>query len=135
MKVVATDSGHANTDLMPQSFLNECRQLLLDKKEEFLNLSQEMRKQHLERDRSGDEVDQSLDVLAETQLFAGNRAHTAPFTGNRKCTCTHTKRYFWNLLKETEQPIEHARLRAIPWTRLSIEGAELREALHKRFAR
>jgi DnaK suppressor protein len=37
--------------------------------------------------------------------------------------------------EETEEPIEIERLRAIPWTRLSIEGAELRESVNRRYAR
>jgi DnaK suppressor protein len=41
----------------------------------------------------------------------------------------------YGVCEETEEPIEVERLRAIPWTRLSIEGAELREALEHRYAR
>ncbi|MCC7440483.1 MAG: TraR/DksA family transcriptional regulator [Bdellovibrionales bacterium] len=36
--------------------------------------------------------------------------------------------------EETEEPIEDERLRAIPWTRLSLDGAETRERIQKRFA-
>ena len=36
---------------------------------------------------------------------------------------------------ETEEEIEPERLRALPWTRLSIEGAEIRESMTKRYAR
>jgi DnaK suppressor protein len=38
-------------------------------------------------------------------------------------------------VKKTEESIEPDRLKAIPWTRLSIEGAEIRESLNKRYAR
>ena len=41
----------------------------------------------------------------------------------------------YGICEETEEPIEHERLRALPWTRLSIEGAEIREALRRRYAR
>ena len=37
--------------------------------------------------------------------------------------------------EETEEPIESERLLAIPWTRLSIEGAEMREAVGRKYAR
>ncbi len=40
----------------------------------------------------------------------------------------------YGLCEETEEPIEEDRLRAIPWTRLSLEGAETRERHQKRFA-
>ena len=41
----------------------------------------------------------------------------------------------FGVCEETEEAIEPERLRAIPWTRLSIEGAEIRESMNKRFAR
>jgi DnaK suppressor protein len=40
----------------------------------------------------------------------------------------------FGICEETEELIETERLMALPWTRLSIEGAELREAVRKRFA-
>jgi len=40
----------------------------------------------------------------------------------------------YGVCEETEEPIEADRLRAIPWTRLSIEGAEVRERIRKKFA-
>jgi DnaK suppressor protein len=41
----------------------------------------------------------------------------------------------YGVCEETEEPIEVDRLLAIPWTRLSIEGAEIREAMGRRYAR
>ena len=41
----------------------------------------------------------------------------------------------FGICEETEEVIEPERLRAIPWTRLSIEGAEIRESITKRYAR
>ena len=40
----------------------------------------------------------------------------------------------FGICEETEEQIEIERLLALPWTRLSIEGAEIREAVRKRFA-
>ncbi|HTL12886.1 MAG TPA: TraR/DksA family transcriptional regulator [Bdellovibrionota bacterium] len=40
----------------------------------------------------------------------------------------------YGVCEETEEPIEDDRLLAIPWTRLSLDGAETRERLQKRFA-
>jgi len=40
----------------------------------------------------------------------------------------------YGICEETEEPIEEDRLLAIPWTRLSVDGAELRERQQKRFA-
>jgi DnaK suppressor protein len=41
----------------------------------------------------------------------------------------------YGVCEETDEPIEIERLRAIPWTRLSIEGSEIREALSRRYVR
>lgn len=41
----------------------------------------------------------------------------------------------YGFCEETEEPIEADRLLAIPWTRLSIEGAEIRESSNKKYAR
>ena len=40
----------------------------------------------------------------------------------------------YGICEETEELIEPERLRAIPWTRLSIEGAEIRESMKRRYA-
>lgn len=40
----------------------------------------------------------------------------------------------YGICEETEEPIEHERLLAIPWTRLSFTGAEIRETARRRFA-
>lgn len=40
----------------------------------------------------------------------------------------------FGICEETSEPIEIERLLAIPWTRLSIEGAEIREVSSKKFA-
>jgi DnaK suppressor protein len=41
----------------------------------------------------------------------------------------------YGICEETEEEIEWERLRAIPWTRLSLEGAEIREKSSKKYAR
>ncbi|MBC7753356.1 MAG: TraR/DksA family transcriptional regulator [Moraxellaceae bacterium] len=38
----------------------------------------------------------------------------------------------YGICEETLEPIEDVRLKAIPWTRYSIEGAEIREATLKK---
>lgn len=39
----------------------------------------------------------------------------------------------YGICEETEEPIEIARLMAVPWTKLSLAGAELREGKKKRY--
>lgn len=40
----------------------------------------------------------------------------------------------YGICEETEEPIEKDRLLAMPWTRFSLQGAEIREAQRKKFA-
>lgn len=40
----------------------------------------------------------------------------------------------YGVCEETGEPIEEGRLEKLPWTRLSLEGAEIREKLKKRYA-
>ena len=40
----------------------------------------------------------------------------------------------YGICEETEEPIEEERLLALPWTRLSVEGAELRDRRKAKFA-
>ena len=40
----------------------------------------------------------------------------------------------FGICEETNEPIEEQRLLTIPWTRLSIEGAEIRERYKKHYA-
>lgn len=41
----------------------------------------------------------------------------------------------YGICEETFEPIEDVRLQAIPWTRYSIEGAEIREAISRKAER
>ncbi len=40
----------------------------------------------------------------------------------------------YGVCDETGEPIEENRLEKLPWTRLSLEGAEIRERMRKRYA-
>ena len=41
----------------------------------------------------------------------------------------------YGICQETGELIEPERLMALPWTSLSIEGAEIRESMNKKYAR
>lgn len=138
MKVVTKDQANATQNPMKgplsQSLIDECRNKLLEKKEQLLNLSRTMQEEYKGRDKRGDEVDQSLEVLAEHQLFS-NQERIKLQLMEIEFALSRIEGGSFGICEETEESIEIERLRAIPWTRLSIEGAEIREALRKRFAR
>ena len=113
----------------------ECRTLLLTKKEDILNQLQQIRTEFESRERetSGDEVDQSLTNLTEHHMLTSTeRLRTLLREIEMALHRIETGRF--GICEETEEPIEADRLKAIPWTRLSIEGAEIRDALKSKYA-
>jgi DnaK suppressor protein len=85
-------------------------------------------------DKGGDEADQTVRVLAEAEfLNMHERLRSQLFEIDS--ALGRIENGSFGLCEETEEAIEPERLRAIPWTRLSIEGAEIRESMNKRYAR
>ena len=80
----------------------------------------------------GDEIDQTNSQLAETRLLTQqNRLKRRLIEIDVALHKMHSGKY--GVCELTEEPISAARLLAIPWTRLSIEGAEVSDRLRKRF--
>lgn len=123
-----------NTFLSPQ-IISECRKKLISLKQEILNrvrMSQ-LDFGHVEKS-SGDEVDQTVAQLAENHfLITQERMRTQLLEIEQALARIENGTY--GICEETEEPIEIDRLFAVPWTRLSIEGAEIQEAMLRRFAR
>jgi DnaK suppressor protein len=118
-----------------QSIILECRKRLLMMKEEILNRVRSSQLELAASDKmSGDEADQSSALLAENHLLADQeRLRARLLEIEYALSRIDSGRY--GVCEETQEPIEVERLLAIPYTRLSIEGAELREAMIRKFAR
>lgn len=118
-----------------QELLKTCRQKLLGLKQELLN---RMRASHLEfaaQDKtSGDEVDQTVAQLAENSFLISQERIRNQLL-EIEYALARIQNGNFGVCEETGEPIEIDRLLAIPYTRLSIEGAEIRESIEKRFAR
>lgn len=117
-----------------KSLIEDCKSLLLGAKEDILNRVADT-KLHLNTssERGGDEGDQTVRALAENEMLGmHNRLRTRLM--EVEYALARIEAGSFGYCEETEEPIEEDRLRAIPWTRLSIEGAEIRESLKKRFA-
>lgn len=111
-----------------------CKTKLLNKKAELLNRMVENRKDYFSRDKGSDEGDQSMAALAETDfLTAQDRLRKQIL--EIELALMRIERGSYGICEETDEPIETERLLAIPWTRLSIEGAEIQDTLNKRFAK
>ena len=118
-----------------ETLVGECRQRLLQSKQDILNRVKEARL-NLDQndDKGGDEGDQTLRVLAE-QEFLGMHERLRSQLMEIESALARIEGGTFGFCEETEEEIEPERLRAIPWTRLSIEGAEIRESVNKRYAR
>ena len=112
----------------------KCRAKLLEAKTELLNRVREARRHLDNEDRGGDEADQTVRVLAESEFLTHHERLRRQLL-EIEMALGRIEAGTYGLCEETEEPIEAERLLAIPWTRLSIEGAEIREAVKKRFAR
>jgi len=120
---------------LPESFIGECKMRLIEAKREILNRVRSSRVEFASLDKSGgDEGDQTMSLLAEND-FLSSQARLKERLLEIEFALARIESGRYGICEETEEPIEHERLRALPWTRLSIEGAEIREAIQRRFVR
>lgn len=114
--------------------LNKFKKILLQKKEEILNTSK----------RSTDDITIDTDDLPdESDLAATEVNQTLAFKLRDRereilmeidLALERIEEGEYGICEETGEPIEEKRLETIPWTRLSLEGAEMREKQRKRYA-
>lgn len=121
--------------LDPQT-TQECRKKLLLKRAEVHNRFQNARIQFIESDRrpSGDEIDQTVQALEE-HTFLVNQDRLRAQLLEIEMALSKIENGLYGVCEETQEPIETERLLALPWTTLSLEGAEVREAMTKKYAR
>lgn len=119
---------------LPEALIQECRAKLLETRKDILNRVRAAREEfHAVEKTGGDEADQTMQILAE-QDFLASQQRLNELLMEIDFALARIENGTYGICEETEEPIEEARLRAIPWTRLSIEGAEIREALRRRYA-
>lgn len=117
-----------------EQLVKECRQKLLTTKAELLNRVKDARSDLTMDDKGGDEADQTVRVLAEAEFLSMHERLRNQLMEIESALARIDAGSF-GVCEETDEIIEADRLRAIPWTRLSIEGAEIRESMNKRYAR
>lgn len=120
--------------ILSQALIKECRAKLLNSKAELLNRVKEARNDLNQEEKGGDEADQTVRVLAEAEILNMHERIRFQLV-EIESALARIENGTYGICEETEEPIEEDRLRAIPWTRLSIEGAEIRESITKRYAR
>ncbi len=118
------------------NLIDQCKEKLVSAKAEILNRVRESRLDLYNNDdgKGGDEGDQTVRALQESEFLSMHERLRRQLM-EIEMALGRIENGTYGICEETEEPIETERLLAIPWTRLSIEGAELRESLGKRFAR
>lgn len=117
-----------------QNLLSECRKKLLTAKQDVMNRFRTAQKELIHADRSGDEADLSVAHIEEHSFLVSQERMRNQLL-EIEMALARMEHGTYGVCEETDEVIEADRLLAIPWTRLSIEGAELREAVSRRYAR
>lgn len=119
---------------LTDALISECREKLLATKADLLNRVKEARGKLDQFERGGDEADQTMRILAEQEVMSQTDRLRSQLM-EIESALGRIENGSYGFCEETEEMIETERLKAIPWTRLSIEGAEIRESVDKRYAR
>jgi len=117
-----------------EDLILECKSKLLTTKAELLNRVKDARGKLDQFERGGDEADQTMRILAEQEVMTLTDRLRQQLL-EIESALGRIESGSFGYCEETEELIEVERLRAIPWTRLSIEGAEIRESVDRRYAR
>jgi DnaK suppressor protein len=120
---------------IPAFVIEACKSKLLETKMEIMNRVRENQKSlRVYEGTTGDEADQSVRVTEEADAVA-TQERLRSTLAEISFALARIENGSYGICEETEEYIEKDRLLAIPWTRLSIEGAEVRESVQRRFAR
>lgn len=119
-------------DFLSEQTIQVCRTKLLELKSQILNQAKAMAANFNQVDKSrGDESDLSAAHQEEHNfLIAQTRLKSQLLEIEIALSRIESGNY--GICEETDELIETERLLAIPWTRLSIEGAEIRESQTKK---
>ncbi|MFP5518397.1 MAG: TraR/DksA family transcriptional regulator [Bdellovibrionia bacterium] len=119
---------------LSEEVVRECRFKLIELKQDLLNRVRHAQNEFVSHEKTGDEVDLTVAQLEEHH-FLINQARLRHMLLEIESALSRIEQGTFGICEETEEPIEPDRLLTIPWTRLSIEGAEIREAMNRRYAR
>jgi len=117
------------------TIIEECKNKLLQAKQDILNRVRSAKMEFESLDlRGGDEADQTMNLLAENEFLTSQHRLKEQLL-EIEYALARIQQGRYGVCEETEEHIEIERLKAVPWTRVSIEGAEIREAMKRKYAR
>ena len=111
---------------------DKCKKKLLKMREERLNGLKNL-SSALESEITGDEGDMAS-ALENQHTSLVQREKILHELREVESALSRIETGNYGMCEETEEPIETERLLALPWTRLSLAGAEIREAQKKKYA-
>lgn len=116
--------------------IQQCRKKLLQKKEELMNKMTESCGELSEfvEHTGGDEGDQATRVLKEGEFLKMNERFQFQLAEVEKAL-GRMEEGSYGVCEITGESIEPERLKAIPWTSCSIEGAEIKESIEKKYVK
>lgn len=104
---------------------------LLEIKQQILNQMNSLRAEmHLLDRTKGDESDLSVAHQEEHNFMISQNRYKTQLI-EIEYALSRIENGTYGICEETSEPIEEPRLMAIPWTRYSIEGAEIRQQFSK----
>ena len=133
--MAARDDGRGGDREMSQSrdkLYDECKRKLLKARQDVLNGLRSLQSS-LTVEIVGDEGDMAAALETQNTSMV-QRERMLRDLQEIDAALGRIEAGTYGVCEETEEPIEEERLRAIPWTRLSLDGAETRERQQKRFA-
>ena len=120
---------------MTTAVIDDCKGKLLQAKQDILNRVRSAKSEFESLDlRGGDEADQTMNLLAENDFLTSQHRLKDQLL-EIEFALARIQHGRYGVCEETEEAIEVERLKALPWTRVSIEGAEIREAVKRKYAR
>ena len=120
---------------IPKHIIDKCREKLLKTKYDLLNQVREAQNDmRFSEGHGGDEADQTVRLMEEKEFLNRNERINYQLM-EVEMALARIEQGCYGICQETGEPIESERLMALPWTSLSIEGAEIRESMNKKYAR
>ena len=118
-----------------KNIVDKCRKKLLKTKTDLLNQVREAQNDMaFSEGHKGDEADQTVRLMEEREFLNRNERINHQLMAV-EMALARIEQGCYGICEETGEPIEPERLIALPWTSLSIEGAEIRESVNKKYAR
>lgn len=112
--------------MLSKDTVSFCRKRLIELRSEIVNLTSRIKNEYQKQDHGKDDADLTMAILAEKE-FVTRQERLRKKLEDIDFALAKIQHGTYGVCEETEEVIAERRLKTIPWTRLSLEGAEIRE--------